>query len=113
MRGTGLAKSGTARSGSATRCTTTGCGAGRSAEEAPPGPRPATGFGSIQVAWMMGSGWQHVRRAALQHRRGEGTMRNARSGFAAWVAVWVLVLALPCQAARAGEVKKPASLAWV
>jgi len=40
-------------------------------------------------------------------------MRNARSGFAAWVAVWVLVLALPCQAARAGEVKKPAALAWV
>ena len=40
-------------------------------------------------------------------------MKNAGGGFGAWVAVWVLVLALPWQAARAGQTDKSPSFDWV
>lgn len=40
-------------------------------------------------------------------------MKNAVGGFGAWVAVWVLVLAMPWQAARAGDADKASSSDWV
>lgn len=40
-------------------------------------------------------------------------MRNAGGSFGAWVAMWVLALVLPWQAARAGETGKSPSFDWV
>lgn len=40
-------------------------------------------------------------------------MKNAASGFGAWVALWMLAAVLPWQAARAGEADQPASVEWV